>query len=461
MTGVEYVSGDWHGVVTSNAVALLPEKIDPGLSARVWAALEKGTGFSGLLDVLTEVYGTSLLSFPSFAVVAFDGDEARIAVRGPLTVDVLESDGTASQSIGGDRVTTWNESVVVAPRAITLIVKGATTSAEPLLISSGVVRCSRIATVLADAIPQPTDERTLQGESDRSLSLAATAVDVRSPEATVENAEATAIPDNEMTVSDDEEETLADSDDFEPSIDESSSSNYDDLWGETIATSVESAAVRPPAEDDLLDAASSPPARRPAVVVATPISPVAPAVAAEQTPRAGTMISGVPAFGSPSAAAPTSAPQPPATEHNDHDGETISLAQLQRMQTGAARIGTPVASTGVASAGKIIVSTGDEAVLDRTVIIGRRPRATRVSGNEMPHLLAVPSPLQDISRSHVEIRVEGSHILARDLDTTNGTILRRADDAPIRLHPGEATMIANQDVLDLGEGITVTFTGLS
>jgi hypothetical protein len=459
MTGTEYVSGNWHGVVTANAVALLPEEIDPGLSARVWATFEQGTGFSGLLDALTDAYGTSLASFPSFAVVAFDGDEARIAVRGPLTVEILESDGSQIQSIGGDRVTTWNESVIVAPRSITLIVKGVTTVDQPLLISSGVVRCSRIVTTLASPISTSTDERTLPEATNLAPSPAATTEAVKSPEPFIESSEETAIPENEMTVAD-EEETLADSGNIEPSTDESSSSNYDDLWGATIATSVESAAVRPPAEDSSHDPAPTPPARQPASVIASPIVSVGPAAVAEQAPFAGTMISGIPAFGLPSAVPHTPEPPPHITEHNDHDGETISLAQLQRMQKGAAHVTASVPSTGVKSAGKITVSTGDEAVLDRTVIIGRRPRATRVSGSDMPHLLAVPSPLQDISRSHVEIRVEGTHILAQDLDTTNGTILRHADDPPIRLHPGEATMIANHDVLDLGEGITVTFTGL-
>jgi hypothetical protein len=460
MTGVEYVSGDWYGVVTSHAVAVLPASIDTALTARVWNALDEGTGFPGLLDVLTDAYGTSLSSFPSFAVVAFDADEARIAVRGPLTVEVLESDGARSQSIGGDRVTTWNESIVAAPRSITLIVTGTTAVEAPLLISSGVVRCSRIATVLTTPISTSTEEGTPQSEPSRLPILAAAVAPIMAQKETVENVEETAIPDSEVTVFDDGD-TLADSGDFEPSADESSSSNYDDLWGETIATSVESAAVRPAADDDVHDATPPPQAQQPVSAVVAPLVPAVLDTEAKPTPRVETMISGVPAFGPPSAAALASAPQPPATGHNDHDGETISLAQLQRMQQGAARVDAPVASSQAKSAGKIVVSTGDEAVLDRTVIIGRRPRATRVSGNEMPHLLAVPSPLQDISRSHVEIRIEGSHVLAQDLDTTNGTILRRADDPPVRLHPGEATMISNRDVLDLGEGITVTFTGLS
>jgi hypothetical protein len=112
------------------------------------------------------------------------------------------------------------------------------------------------------------------------------------------------------------------------------------------------------------------------------------------------------------------------------------------------------------SRGRIVLSTGDEFDLDRPVIIGRRPRASRVSGAEMPHLVTVPSPLQDISRSHVEIRLEGTHVLIEDLNTTNGTTLLRPGDSPLRLHPNEPTLAASGDVIDLGEGITLTFLEL-
>jgi pSer/pThr/pTyr-binding forkhead associated (FHA) protein len=72
----------------------------------------------------------------------------------------------------------------------------------------------------------------------------------------------------------------------------------------------------------------------------------------------------------------------------------------------------------------------------------------------------VPSPQQDISRSHVEVRLEGWHVLVSDMSTTNGTTLLRSGQPPLRLHPGEAVMVVSRDVVDLGDGVTLTFEGI-
>ncbi|RZI87186.1 MAG: FHA domain-containing protein, partial [Microbacterium sp.] len=94
------------------------------------------------------------------------------------------------------------------------------------------------------------------------------------------------------------------------------------------------------------------------------------------------------------------------------------------------------------------------------VIIGRRPRSPRASGPELPTLIAVDSPQGDISRSHVEIKAEGEHVLVTDLATTNGTVLRRGGQEPVRLHPNEPTMVVTGDTIDLGDGVTATFEDL-
>ncbi|WP_164861862.1 FHA domain-containing protein, partial [Microbacterium sp. CPCC 204701] len=121
----------------------------------------------------------------------------------------------------------------------------------------------------------------------------------------------------------------------------------------------------------------------------------------------------------------------------------------------------PLAPPRPLSPWRLRVSNGQVVALDRTVVIGRRPRSTRVSGTDLPHLVAVDSPQQDISRSHVEVRVEGDSIVATDLRTTNGTTLRRAGSDPVRLHPGEGTVVVPGDVLDLGDGITVAVEEMS
>jgi hypothetical protein len=167
--------------------------------------------------------------------------------------------------------------------------------------------------------------------------------------------------------------------------------------------------------------------------------------------------------GPPAPPAPIVAPAP-APLAGDHDGATISAAELRAMRqqpplaNDAPTAVLPV--TDAAAAGRIRVSTGQVVALDRTVIIGRRPRSTRASGANLPHLIAVESPQQDISRSHLEIRPEGDTVVVIDLHTTNGSTLLRPGADPMRLHPGEQTLVLSGDVVDLGDGVTVAFEDL-
>lgn len=107
--------------------------------------------------------------------------------------------------------------------------------------------------------------------------------------------------------------------------------------------------------------------------------------------------------------------------------------------------------------GVVLISGGDRFVLDRTAIIGRRPRASRVSANDVPQLVTVPSPQQDISRSHLELRLEGWHVVALDLGATNGTTLYRVGFEPVRLRPREGVVLHDGDHLDLGDDVHLKF----
>jgi hypothetical protein len=146
----------------------------------------------------------------------------------------------------------------------------------------------------------------------------------------------------------------------------------------------------------------------------------------------------------------------PAASESDHDGLTVTVSELEAMR----RLESADEAATVGGPGRIVLATGDVVTLDRPVIVGRRPRAQRVQGDVLPHLVTVPSPEQDVSRSHLEVRVEGRHVLVVDLDTTNGSVLHRAGTPPLRLSPGEAVLVLNGDIVDIGDGVTLLFEDL-
>jgi hypothetical protein len=105
---------------------------------------------------------------------------------------------------------------------------------------------------------------------------------------------------------------------------------------------------------------------------------------------------------------------------------------------------------------RMVLSTGVVVDLDRAVLVGRAPQVARVTNRELPRLVTVPSPQQDISRTHAEVRAEGDVVLVTDLDSTNGVHVARPGQGARRLHPGEPSVVDPGEVVDLGDGVTFT-----
>ncbi|MCS6711090.1 hypothetical protein JSY14_03310 [Brachybacterium sp. EF45031] len=103
--------------------------------------------------------------------------------------------------------------------------------------------------------------------------------------------------------------------------------------------------------------------------------------------------------------------------------------------------------------GVVEISTGGSFPLDRSAVVGRRPRASRVAEGEVPRLVTVPSPQQDVSRSHIAFTLEGWYVMVTDLATTNGTHLYRYRGPVIRLRAHEPVAMRPGDELDLGDGV--------
>ncbi|MBT2247090.1 FHA domain-containing protein [Arthrobacter sp. BHU FT2] len=201
----------------------------------------------------------------------------------------------------------------------------------------------------------------------------------------------------------------------------------------------------------------------------------------------------------PAAASPAPPPATPAAFDDDHDGQTVMKSSV----AGPGGQGAPAAGPGAApqanpAAGPLVLarvcpqghanppirsactacgaplpqdavqvarprlgrmrlSTGELLDLDQSLVIGRQPSVSRVQGGVMPRLVQVPSPGGDISRSHVEVRLEGWHVMLCDLKATNGTVLVREGQPPRRLAQNEMAILLDGDIAELGDNISLRF----
>ena len=186
----------------------------------------------------------------------------------------------------------------------------------------------------------------------------------------------------------------------------------------------------------------------------------------------------------------------PSVLEGDHDGETIMKSDLAGLRTGG-QVQTPAgdrdpatgpmvlarvcpqghanppthsqcAGCGLSLAsdavqvrrprlGRVRVSTGELIDLDQSMVIGRQPSVSRVQGGGMPRLVQVASPSGDISRSHVEVRLEGWHVMLCDLKATNGTVLVREGQPPRRLAQNEMAILLDGDIAELGDDVSLRF----
>ena len=106
--------------------------------------------------------------------------------------------------------------------------------------------------------------------------------------------------------------------------------------------------------------------------------------------------------------------------------------------------------------GVLRVSSGATAILDSDVIIGRLPQGTSSTAAQRPRLLTVPSPGKAISKTHCAVRVEGWDMRVEDLGSTNGTFLLRAGEEPRRVPEHHQLFLRIGDVIDIGDGTTLT-----
>lgn len=510
MNAAEYTPGDWYAVVAGGVVLLLAPSTPAEVVREVWAAAPERGGMAGQLDALMR-HGIGGLH--PFAAVDLTHGGVQTALRGDVEVEVVR--GTRAEVLTAPEVLSWSERSTGAAEEVTIRVAGAARGAT-LPIAGGVVRASRVRVKMtvdapvggADDAPvvrtitepttvafgvAPVEPAEVEAAAAESAAVAELAVEDAVPEVEAPAAEEPVVAEPVVP------EPTADAADL-PDVVEAA-----DVEEPVVVQVAEPVAVpeAAPAAEPVIEA-EQPEDAQPVIEDAEPVArpyvapgavepeadaePVLPAAAVwPPAPAPAPAVERLDAAPAPEPAPVLPGPASP----DDHDGLTILSGELTAIrqnlpswavsQTGewpSGPAGAPLPQpVGVGAAGgygvpgqaavavpaptapqepvaSLHLSSGETVPLDRPVVLGRAPQAERAPAGA--RLVAVPSPEQDISRSHAQVHVEQGRVLVTDLFSTNGVTVASGPLPARRITAGDPVAVGVGDVVDLGDGVTFT-----
>ena len=456
MKTVFWQQGEAHGLVWDQGLALVSDEIGVDAAASLWNRCRDGLTMGQFLEALAQISGASLLSLPSFVVALDAGSATHMAARGDMVIEFTTSSGI--DKIDGVQVTTWLERQVAAVEGIELRSAGiGSPPSRPL--QAGLVpavalrRGSQVGTPAASGTPSEGHRVTeVMARSDSKVPEPSKATAVPPPSAPTTHETAiwaaqqpqagesflsqTALPGDPppVTAQQDPERRAG-------------PSEFEMLWGETSAVDIDQAAAYLPNPDA--------PTPKPETVPDPAEAPL-PVLSLDQIDDHDSMTiisvdthAGVPAS--------------PANEQPVNAGSVVAILCPLGHANPPHRPGCRICGSPLLGEpqrvprpplGWMRTSDGERVDLTTPVVIGRKPTVSRLQGLEMPRLVAVPHG--HVSSNHVEIRLEGWNVMAVDLHSRNGTLLRRAGEPPVRL-PEQPAMLVAGDVVDLGHGVQFSF----
>lgn len=490
MTAHEYQTGGWTALVTDGALALLHPGVADDVARELWQLTTTGRRLGAWVEYLAS---RGIATLPSFAMVESHPDGLRVLVRGEVDVEI------AGRSVSARGYATWREEVV--PAATDVTIRAAADDGGWLPLTGGIVRAAAVRLAVDQRVPAaPLEEEDDDVEltvarmpalaaavAGASASTPAEAEDA-APSASESEPEPEPEPVNNSAVgagggqdpavgaeggqhsavgvgggnnsavgAEDGEEEAEDSDDYDFL-----------LWStEQVQAREETPAAEPVPDPEPEPVAESAPEPPPAPAEDTGQPDLEATREPEPEEHGGTtdgIIDSVPGRLRPAGPPPPAPvpPTPPAAplglpvdlpppDDGDHDGETILASDLP-----VSDVEIAVEPERPATLLELVLSTGPRIEMDRPVLLGRAPEAARFAGTEVPRLVSVSNPERDISSTHAEIRPAGDHVVVTDLNSTNGTVVHRADQPSVRLQPGTGMPVGEGAVVELGAGVTVT-----
>ena len=479
---ISYRPGTWFGIVGEHATVLLPPS-EKARAGALWPVVDDGAGFDEVLDALL---ADGLRALPGFVLLTDDGATTRIVVRGPSRA-IFETLGGAAV-VEGSASATWVEQTLRDVTGLSIVLEE---NDEPLLtMHSGLVRLA----ALVSPVPAAAPAMPAPGAAPAPVQLAP-ALDAEPsgpyaavlpfPAGTPVAPIAPVVPvpapvvepdlgldplglDGPVGAAEPEVEPAPEVEP-EPADEAEAAGDLSDELDVPFWASASSDPLTDQAEDAQEVAEAEPWADEP-----TGLLPVVPEEESDQADQvaeaAEQQVSAEPPAWTPGAVPPPPpfppvppiadvAPVPPAplappTPQDDHDGLT---------RVGEPDLGQPSAPSAPSavehSVARLEFAHGERVDVDRVVIIGRAPEAGRFSSADQPRLVAVPSPHQEISSTHIEIRpgsgVDHGAAVVTDLGSTNGTVVVQPGLGPEELRPGVPVQLSPGALIDLGDGMTI------
>ncbi|HET8589430.1 MAG TPA: FHA domain-containing protein [Nakamurella sp.] len=453
-----YLPGERWLVVADNAAAYLDGDASDAL--RLWQLMSEGAGAAELLEaILAPAPGDAWLrGVAPFLLAVSEPDGLRVIGREIGTVTVRRADGPDAE-IDTRRVISWTEALVARGRELVI---GTADPGDLLPVPTGVVRASAVRWSPEAAASPGRDSAAAQAPLSDRHPEPAPALAVPSPTATITGEPPAAIvtgaPPSAIVTG---EPPAADAAHPRPAAQAAEPPADLDADSRSIEETRFDIGVDPE------DLTGMPEGEPPPPIVAVP-GPPRSTVSPLPAPGSGSDgdHDGLTQFAEDVPVGYTPPPLPAEPPPGSVLAVLCPVGHPNAPHTLACRLcgqligrpePVPVPPPVLA---RIRLTTGEVVDVDRPVVIGRAPYASSVAASDPPRLVTVPSPNQDISRAHAQIRAADWQLVVSDLHSTNGTTVRPPGRAPQRLHPGQEMVVEPGWAVDLGDGVSFVVEAL-